>query len=152
MLRPAPPEGARGRSARARLLEVDYACLVFKLGVMNAGGFYMGMERRLSQRFKVNIRARWEGPRTRREGTVTDISTAGCFVLTEDMGVEKRELVKIELLLPGGVITLWGAVIYKADQIGFGVRFAPNIPDEQRRRLEFLVKAEAIRSSMKQKK
>lgn len=112
----------------------------------------MGMERRLAERFQVNIRARWEGPRTRREGTVTDISTAGCFILTEDIGVEKRELIKIELLLPGGVITLWGQVIYKADEIGFGVRFAPNIPEEERRRLEFLVKAESVRSSMKQKK
>jgi hypothetical protein len=112
----------------------------------------MGMERRLAERIKVNIRARWEGARARRDGTVTDISTAGCFVLTEDMGVEKRELVKIELLLPGGVITLWGQVIYKADEIGFGIRFAPNIPDEERRRLEFLVKAESVRSSMKQKK
>ncbi|MFL6336501.1 MAG: PilZ domain-containing protein [Pyrinomonadaceae bacterium] len=120
--------------------------------MMIPGGLYMGMERRLAERYKVNIRARWEGPRSRREGTVTDISTAGCFVLTEDMGVEKRELVKIELLLPGGIITLWGYVIYKADEIGFGVRFAPNIPDEERRRLEFLVKAESVRSSMKQKK
>lgn len=112
----------------------------------------MGMERRLTQRYKVNIRARWEGTRTRLEGTVTDISTAGCFVLTEDIGVEKWELVKIELLMPGGVITLWGHVIYKADEIGFGVRFAPNIPEEELRRLHFLVKAESVRSSMKQKK
>jgi len=112
----------------------------------------MGMERRLTQRFKVNIRARWEGPRTQREGTVTDISTAGCFVLTEDIGVAKRELVRIELLLPGGVITLWGHVIYKADEIGFGVRFAPNMHEEERRRLEFLVKAESLRSSQRQKK
>src|SRR5918998_6101111 len=118
---------------------------------MVAGGVYMGMERRLAERFKVNIRARWEGSRARREGTVTDISSAGCFVLTEDIGVEKRELVKIELLMPGGVITLWGQVIYKADEIGFGVRFTPNIPAEERRRLEFLVKAESVRSWMKQK-
>lgn len=111
----------------------------------------MGMERRLAERFKVNIRARWEASRTRREGTVTDISTAGCFVLTEDIGVERRELVKIELLMPGGVITLWGQVIYKADEIGFGLRFTPNISEEERRRLEFLVKAEAVRSSMRQK-
>ena len=112
----------------------------------------MGRERRLTERYKVHIRARWEASRTRREGIVTDISTAGCFVLTEDIGVEKRELVKIELLLPGGVVTLWGHVIYKADEIGFGIRFAPNIPAEERRRLEFLVKAESVRSSMKQKK
>ena len=112
----------------------------------------MGMERRLSERYKVNIRARWEGARTRREGVVTDISTAGCFILTEDLGVEKRELVRIELLLPGGVVTLWGHVIYKADEIGFGVCFAPNMPEEERRKLEFLVKAESVRSSLKRKK
>ena len=112
----------------------------------------MGMERRLTDRLKVNIRARWEGSRARRDGTVTDISTAGCFVLTEDIGVEKRELVRIELLLPGGVITLWGQVIYKADEIGFGVRFAPNIPEEELWRLELLVKAESARSSKLQKK
>ena len=112
----------------------------------------MGMERRLTERYRVNIRARWEGPRSRREGTVTDISTGGCFVLTEDIGVEKRELVKIELLLPGGLITLWGTVIYKADEIGFGVRFAPNNPEEELRRLNFLVKAESVRSSKKLKK
>jgi hypothetical protein len=119
---------------------------------MISQGGYTGMERRLTRRIKVNIRARWQGERTRREGTVTDISTAGCFVLTEDMGVERRELVKIELLLPGGVITLWGQVIYKADEIGFGVRFTPNLPDEERRRLEFLIKAEIVRSSMNRKK
>ncbi len=119
---------------------------------METKGVYTGVERRLTRRIKVNIRARWEGPRTRRDGTVTDISTAGCFVLTEDLGVERRELVKIELLLPGGVITLWGTVIYKADEIGFGVRFAPNNPEEERRRLEFLVKAETVRSTMKQRK
>ena len=112
----------------------------------------MGMERRLTERFKVNIRARWEGPRAGRDGTVTDISTAGCFVLTEDLGVEKRELVKIELLLPAGVITLWGTVVYKADEIGFGVRFAPNNPEDELRRLHFLVKAESARLSIKQKK
>ena len=118
---------------------------------MDSKEVYTGMERRLTRRIKVNIRARWEGEHTRRDGTVTDISTAGCFVLTEDIGVEKRELVKIELLLPGGVIKLWGLVIYKADEIGFGVRFAPNVPVEEQRKLEYLVKAEAARTSMKQK-
>lgn len=119
---------------------------------MVSKGAYTGMERRLTERIKVNIRARWQGRRARLDGTVTDISTAGCFILTEDIGVEKRELIKIELLLPGGVITLWGQVIYKADEIGFGVRFAPHIPDDDRKRLEFLVKAESVRSSKKQQK
>lgn len=112
----------------------------------------MGTERRLNERYKVSIRVRWEGPRTRLEGTITDLSIAGCFILTEDIGVEKWELIRIEMLLPGGVITLWGHVIYKADEIGIGVRFAPNIPEVERRSLEFLVRAESVRSSMKQKK
>jgi PilZ domain-containing protein len=113
---------------------------------------YKGMERRLTERYKVHIRVRWEGTSTRREGIVTDISTAGCFVLTEDIGIERRELVRIELLLPGGVIALLGHVVYKADEIGFGVRFAPNVPKEEQKKLELLVKAEAVRSSKKQKK
>jgi hypothetical protein len=139
-------------AAAGRMPKVDYAFLVVKLGLMSLGGAYIGMERRLAERYKVNIRARWEGQRARREGVVTDISTAGCFILTEDLGVEKRELVKIELILPGGLVTLWGHVIYKADEIGFGVRFAPNIPEEEQRKLEFLVKAESVRLSMKQKR
>lgn len=120
--------------------------------MMSRGGTYKGMERRLTERYKVQIPVRWKGKRTQREGTVTDISTAGCFILTEDIGVERRELIKIELLLPAGVITLWGQVVYKADEIGFGVRFAPHIREEERRKLEFLVKAESVRSSMKQNK
>lgn len=138
--------------AAPRVTQVDYAFLVIKLGWMSLGGAYRGMERRLTERYKVNIRARWEGPRARREGVVTDISTAGCFILTEDIGVERRELIKIELILPGGVVTLWGHIIYKADEIGFGVRFAPNILEEERKKLEFLVKAESARLSMKRKK
>lgn len=115
-------------------------------------GAYTGMERRLVERYRVNIRARWVGLRAWRDGNVTDISTKGCFVLTEDLGVDKWELVRLELLLPGGRITLWGHVIYKADEIGFGIRFAPNVSEEERRKLEFLIKAEAVRSKMNQRK
>lgn len=132
--------------------QVDYDILAAKLGVMDSDEAYTGLERRLTRRLRVNIPARWEGARTRLEGTVTDISTAGCFLLTEDIGVEKRERVRIELLLPGGSITLWGNVIYKADEIGFGVRFAANLPEAERRRLALLVKAESARLARKQKK
>ena len=63
-----------GHTMRARVPEFDYAFLAVKLKMMVSGGAYRGMERRLTQRIKVNIRARWESPRTRRYGTVTDIS------------------------------------------------------------------------------
>lgn len=105
----------------------------------------MGEERRRAERFRVSLRARWEGKRARREATVTDISTAGCFVLSEDL-VEPWETVKIELLLPAGVLTLWGHVIYTAEEIGFGINFSPHIPEDDRRKLELLVRAEALRS------
>jgi hypothetical protein len=106
------------------------------------------MERREVERYEVNLRVRWEGRRAGREGTITDISTAGCFVLTEDL-VEKGDLVKIELLLPGGKVILWGHVIYTAEEIGFGIRFSPFFPEEERRKLELLVRAESLRSQKK---
>lgn len=102
------------------------------------------------ERYRVNLRVRWEGRRVWRDGTITDLSTAGCFVLTEDVGVEPGELVKVELLLPGGVVILWGHVIYKAEEIGFGIRFSPFFPEEDRRKLELLVRAESLRSKKKQ--
>lgn len=105
----------------------------------------MGMERRSVERYRVNLRARWTGWREARDCEVADISTAGCFVLTGDL-VERGQLVKIELLLQSGVVTLRGHVIYTAEEIGFGVRFSPSYPEEDRRKLELLVAAESLRS------
>lgn len=110
-----------------------------------ADGEYTGEERRAVERYRVNLRARWAGRRETRAGEVVDISTAGCFVLTEDL-VKPGELVKLELIMPAGVITVWGHVIYTAEEIGFGVRFSPFFPEEERRKLEMLVRAESLRT------
>jgi hypothetical protein len=106
---------------------------------------YKGEERRAVERYRVSLRARWAGRRETREGEVVDISTAGCFVLAEDL-VKPGELIKLELLMQAGVITLWGHVIYTAEEIGFGVRFSPFFPEEERRKLEMLVRAESLRT------
>lgn len=111
----------------------------------------MGFERREVERYKVNLRVRWAGRRAAREGTVTDISPAGCFVLTDDL-IDRGDLVKIEMLLPAGVITLVGHVIYTAEEIGFGVRFKRPLPEAERRKLELLIRAEALRSRKKDTK
>jgi PilZ domain len=115
---------------------------------MSAAGGYMGFERREVERYKVNLPVRWEGRRATREGTITDISIGGCFVLADDL-IDRGDPVKIELLLPAGAITLWGHVIYTAEEIGFGVRFSPATPEAERRKLELLIRAEALRSQKK---
>ena len=109
------------------------------------GDEYSGEERRSVERYRVSLRARWAGRHETREGEVVDISTAGCFVLAEDL-VKAGELVKLELIMPSGVITLWGHVIYTAEEIGFGVRFSPFFPEEERRKLDMLVRAEYLRT------
>ncbi|MDT7687800.1 MAG: PilZ domain [Acidobacteriota bacterium] len=112
---------------------------------------YEGDERRRVERYSVSLRARWTGKQVWLDSTVTDLSIYGCFVLTDDR-IEPGELVKIELLLPDGVVTLWGHVIYKAEEIGFGVRFSPFFPEEERRKLETLVRAESRKSQRPREK
>lgn len=111
----------------------------------------MGFERREVERYRVNLPVRWEGQRAAREGTITDISIGGCFILADDL-IDRGDTVRIELLLPAGVITLLGHVIYTAEEIGFGVRFRRPLPETEGRRLELLLRAEALRSQKKGKK
>ena len=116
----------------------------------SAGGPHGGWERRRARRYKVNFRARWEGGRASREATVTDLSLCGCFILTDDL-VRKGETVRLDLVLPrGGRITLWGRVVYKVEEIGFALDFQRFEHDEDRRRLEWLVRAEAHRGKEEQ--
>lgn len=114
-------------------------------------GSYMGFERREVPRYKVNLPVRWEGRRAARGGTITDISIGGCFVLADDL-IDRGDPVKIEVLLPAGVLTLRGEIIYTAEEIGFGVRFSHSIPEAERRKLEMLIRAEALRLQKKSQK
>jgi hypothetical protein len=115
----------------------------------SGGGSYNKPERRRAERHKVNFQARWEGRRASRDATVTDISVFGCFVLTEDL-VERGETVRLDLRLPrGGQITLWGTVVYRAEEIGFALDFERFRDDEDRRRLDWLLRAESHRGERK---
>ncbi|MCA1614621.1 MAG: PilZ domain-containing protein [Acidobacteria bacterium] len=103
-------------------------------------------ERRRATRYRVNLRARWEGSRAARDATVTDLSEYGCFVLTDDL-VEKRETVRLEIQLPrAGRITLWGTVVYQAEEIGFALNFERFADEADRRKLEWLLRIAAHRS------
>ena len=101
----------------------------------------MEKEKRKAPRVKVNLPARWEGVLTQREGTVTDLSVTGCFVLTGGK-VEPKELVRLEISLPEtDPIYLWSEVVEHADEIGFSMRFTSMSEEEQTRLEQFIEQA-----------
>lgn len=96
-----------------------------------------GRERRTSPRFAVNIEIRWESIGGERGGTISDISTRGCFVLCSGE-VEDGENAKIKIpLMSGETIELWGEIVNHVYEMGFGVRFV-ELGDKERLFLERL--------------
>jgi hypothetical protein len=84
----------------------------------------MSQERRRAERVKVNLDVRWEGHRERSQGTISDISSNGCFVLCSG-AVKDGEPVKIEFILAREkVLAMAGEVVNHVDEIGFGMQFA----------------------------
>ena len=107
-----------------------------------------GRDKRGAPRYRVDFRARWEGASGAGEGTVTDLSATGCFVLADTERARSNDLLRLDLYLPNGKsVTLWGTEVYTAEEIGFGVRFT-EIPDaDDRKRLGWLLEAEARKSA-----
>ena len=79
-------------------------------------------ERRRAERFRANVRVRWETLKAQGRGDVCDLSSSGCFVLTGGP-VVRGELARLELMLAGDMTTLWGNVVYNINEMGFAVRF-----------------------------
>ncbi len=80
-------------------------------------------ERRRAERVKLTLDAHWEGVLAQCSGTVVDLSTTGCFILTPDQ-VRPKELIRIELATPtSGRLYLWGEVVYQIHEMGFALRF-----------------------------
>lgn len=80
-------------------------------------------DRRIDPRAPINLGISWEGYIGPRKGTVSDISTGGCFVLCSGEVLDGQR-VKISIKLPKGkAIYLWGEVVNHVDDIGFAVRF-----------------------------
>ena len=102
-------------------------------------------ERRNTERVRVDLEVRWEGILTILKGQIVDLSTTGCFILTDDK-VSVGELIRLEIQQPKeGAICLWAEVIYQMTEIGFGVRFT-GADESEMKRLEWLVKAELHRA------
>ena len=97
-----------------------------------------GSERRTSPRFAVNLDVYWESLGGREHGTISDISTLGCFVLCSGI-VEDGETIKLQLpLMSGKTIELWGEVVNHVFEMGFGLRFIDS-GDAKRLFLERLI-------------
>ncbi|HYP54494.1 MAG TPA: PilZ domain-containing protein [Pyrinomonadaceae bacterium] len=79
-------------------------------------------DRRRAERVETSLEAHWEGVLTRLAGTIVDLSATGCFILTADQ-VRPNELIRLEISMPETTVCLWGEVVYKIPEIGFGVRF-----------------------------
>lgn len=97
-----------------------------------------GIERRAFRRYSVRIDIEWEGLIGRQQGTISDISSFGCFVLCSGE-VENGETVK--LLIPvrkGMKIQIFGEVVNHVFEIGYGMRFV-KLNEAQRGFLEKLI-------------
>ncbi len=80
-------------------------------------------DRRGVKRFAVNIDIEWEGLIGRQQGTISDISSFGCFVLCSGE-VENGETIKLFIPIADGMkIQFWAEIINHVLEIGFGTRF-----------------------------
>src|SRR5687768_6818404 len=87
------------------------------------------LERRQHERLQIYLRVRWEGLLGSYEGTVSDISAGGCFVLGESK-TTLRELIRLEVELHDGEwVKVWGEVTNHFPGVGFGVRYT-EVDDE----------------------
>ena len=79
-------------------------------------------ERRRSERFRTNLNVHWETLTAQGSGSVCDLSSSGCFVLSGGE-VTVGELMRMELISSDESAGLWGNVVYAINEMGFAVRF-----------------------------
>lgn len=95
-------------------------------------------ERRGAERFRVNVDTLWASATRQRKGTISDISTSGCFVLTTPE-IKVKEPIMLGILFPSGKgVTLTGETVYAVEEIGFAVRFT-DLGERERRFLNRLI-------------
>ena len=99
-----------------------------------------GSERRTNKRFSVNIDVEWEGSVGRKTGTISDVSTTGCFILCSGE-VNDGETVKIFIPITDGIkAEFWGEVVNHVLEIGFGANFVA-LSTTQREFIERIIKS-----------
>ncbi len=84
----------------------------------------MNRERRAAERIRVNMDVSWQAGDGQHSGTISDISTNGCFVLCSGE-VEDGKAVAVEFKLArrAKAIGLRGEVVNHLAEIGFAMKF-----------------------------
>ena len=89
------------------------------------------IERRRDQRVEVRLPALVEGDHGRDNGTLSVVSSTGCFVHAVSK-VVAGDLVRLEVELPTGEsISVWGEVVHHSEGVGFALRFTKGDEFEQ---------------------
>lgn len=97
-------------------------------------------ERRKKSRIQVDLPVTWEGALNQLKGHIVDLSTSGCFILTDDQ-VRVGELIRIIIHTPqDGPLHIWGEVVYQISEMGFAARFT-GADDIDMERLTQIVKS-----------
>ena len=95
-------------------------------------------DRRRAKRYSISLDVEWESHFGRRSGTLSDISSEGCFILSE-VDVSDGELVKIFIPLTDGMkVEFLGQVANFVYEIGFAVHFL-SVSEAQKEFLENFV-------------
>src|SRR4051812_29521369 len=80
-------------------------------------------ERRRKSRIKTDLKVTWEGALTQLGGNIVDLSTSGCFILSDDQ-VREGELIRITIhTTEYGPICIWGELVDRISKMGFAARF-----------------------------
>ncbi|HWS90333.1 MAG TPA: PilZ domain-containing protein [Pyrinomonadaceae bacterium] len=106
------------------------------------------IERRRHERIQIYLRVRWEGLFGHYEGTLSDISAGGCFVLSEQ-NTTLRELIRLEVELHDGEwIKVWGEVTNQFPGVGFGVRYTEVEGEDEDKFALSLTQTKSIRAGV----
>lgn len=87
-----------------------------------------GQERRTAKRHPVEIDVEWETDAGRFKGTLSDVSTNGCFVMSSG-DIADGESVRVFVPLGDGMkVQFDGTVANHVYEIGFGLKFGEMSP------------------------
>jgi hypothetical protein len=106
------------------------------------------IERRQHERLQVYLRVRWEGLFGCHEGTLSDISAGGCFILSESQ-TSLRELIRLEVELHDGEwVKVWGEVTNQFPGVGFGVRYTEVDGEDENKFTLSLAQTKSLRAGV----